>query len=307
MSQRSSSREAAAASPGMTTPSASSTSALPDCEVNERLPCLATRAPAPAATNAAAVEMLKVVTLPPPVPQVSTSGFPSFVGSRCIALRRARTAPTTSAAVSPRLLKPIRRADICTGVDSPRIICAKAASASSEERERRSARAWIARETGSVSAIGNSGSQDTRAKRALSNAATTCELEKAPRDRYVSGRDGGTADAPDSAVRRGGVRRVAAAEGGPHRAGGPRERARAPGRPKDTRDGCRTDRRRGARAGSGGRRRNTREVARDRLGARVECAAPYRYPCHRRLPHAAGLQPTPRRDGTHLLLSHRPR
>ena len=55
------------------TPSASSTSALPHCDVNERLPCLATRTPAPAASSAAAVEMLKVVTAPPPVPQVSTS------------------------------------------------------------------------------------------------------------------------------------------------------------------------------------------------------------------------------------------
>ncbi len=38
-----------------------------------RLPCLATRTPAPAATNAVAVEMLKVPLVSPPVPQVSTS------------------------------------------------------------------------------------------------------------------------------------------------------------------------------------------------------------------------------------------
>ena len=41
--------------------------------MNERLPCFATRTPAPAARSAAAVEMLNVVTAPPPVPQVSTS------------------------------------------------------------------------------------------------------------------------------------------------------------------------------------------------------------------------------------------
>src|SRR5438132_959796 len=49
-------------------PSASSTSALPDFDDTERLPCLATRAPAPAATNIAAVEMLNVCEASPPVP-----------------------------------------------------------------------------------------------------------------------------------------------------------------------------------------------------------------------------------------------
>ena len=44
----------------MLAPSASSTSALPDFDDTERLPCLATRAPAAAATNIDAVEMLNV-------------------------------------------------------------------------------------------------------------------------------------------------------------------------------------------------------------------------------------------------------
>ena len=57
----------------MSTPSASSTSALPLREVNDRLPCFAIGTPAPAATNAAAVEILNVVTVPPPVPAVSTN------------------------------------------------------------------------------------------------------------------------------------------------------------------------------------------------------------------------------------------
>ena len=57
----------------MSTPSASSTSALPLREVNDRLPCFAIVTPAPAATNAAAVEILNVVTVPPPVPAVSTN------------------------------------------------------------------------------------------------------------------------------------------------------------------------------------------------------------------------------------------
>ena len=53
------------------TPSASSRSAEPERLVLERLPCFATAQPAPAATSAAAVEMLKVEG-PPPVPAVST-------------------------------------------------------------------------------------------------------------------------------------------------------------------------------------------------------------------------------------------
>ncbi len=54
-------------------PSASSTSAEPHLDEIERLPCLATCTPAPAATNAAAVEMLNVPEASPPVPHVSTS------------------------------------------------------------------------------------------------------------------------------------------------------------------------------------------------------------------------------------------
>ena len=49
-------------------PSASSTSALPELDDTLRPPCFATRAPAAAATNIAAVEMLKVCALSPPVP-----------------------------------------------------------------------------------------------------------------------------------------------------------------------------------------------------------------------------------------------
>ena len=55
----------------MSMPSASSTSALPAAEETARLPCLATGTPAPATTNAVVVEMLKVCSPSPPVPQVS--------------------------------------------------------------------------------------------------------------------------------------------------------------------------------------------------------------------------------------------
>jgi len=62
------------------TPRASRTSALPHFVVNERLPCFAMRTPAPAATMAAAVEILKVAIAPPPVPHVSTSAIRVFSG-----------------------------------------------------------------------------------------------------------------------------------------------------------------------------------------------------------------------------------
>ena len=55
----------------MRAPSASSRSAEPDRLVAERLPCLATAQPAPAAIRAAVVETLNVLR-PPPVPAVSS-------------------------------------------------------------------------------------------------------------------------------------------------------------------------------------------------------------------------------------------
>src|SRR5688572_33321715 len=53
------------------TPNAVSRSALPDLLLAARLPCFATGSPAPAITNAAAVEMLKVLAGLEPVPAVS--------------------------------------------------------------------------------------------------------------------------------------------------------------------------------------------------------------------------------------------
>ena len=57
----------------MLMPSVSTTSAEPQSEETERLPCLATLSPAPATTKAVAVETLKVPEASPPVPQVSIS------------------------------------------------------------------------------------------------------------------------------------------------------------------------------------------------------------------------------------------
>src|SRR5436190_19693862 len=161
------SRSTRAASPAsrlIGTPSASSTSADPQRDVNERLPCLATEAPAPTATNAAAVEILKVGTRPPPVPQVSTRWSPAaWTGS--IASRRARAAPATSSAVSPLTRSPMSRAAICAGLASPRITLAKTAVVWRSVSERRLARAAIAsgsgeavERDGGASGIGISGS-----------------------------------------------------------------------------------------------------------------------------------------------------
>jgi hypothetical protein len=58
----------------MATPSSCSKSALPQRLDMARLPCLATGMPAPATTNAAVVEMLKVWAPSPPVPHVSMTG-----------------------------------------------------------------------------------------------------------------------------------------------------------------------------------------------------------------------------------------
>src|SRR5882672_8935374 len=66
----------------MFAPSASNTSALPDCEDTARLPCLATRPPAAAQTNMDAVEMLKVCAPSPPVPTMSTRLSGSFTVTR---------------------------------------------------------------------------------------------------------------------------------------------------------------------------------------------------------------------------------
>ena len=92
------------------TPRASSRSADPDFDVAERLPCLATAQPAPAAIKAAVVEMLNVLG-PPPVPAVSTrsSRFTLTCAER---FRIVRARPTSSATVSPLARSAIRKPPI---------------------------------------------------------------------------------------------------------------------------------------------------------------------------------------------------
>jgi hypothetical protein len=114
----------------MRTSSASRISALPHRDENERLPCLAMRTPAPAATRAAAVEMLNVVSVPPPVPHVSTSWSVSLAGTGTMARRSARTPPATTPGDSRRVLSATSSAAIWTGVALPSMTMENAASAS---------------------------------------------------------------------------------------------------------------------------------------------------------------------------------
>ena len=102
-------RSASAGVSARSRPRASNRSALPDRLETERLPCLATQAPAPAATRAAADEMLKVPVQSPPVPTVSTQ--PATRGViRLAAASRERTPPVISSTVSPLTRRPIRKA-----------------------------------------------------------------------------------------------------------------------------------------------------------------------------------------------------
>ena len=100
------------------TPSASSTSALPQSDEAARLPCLATRAPQAVATIAASVEMLKVPSASPPVPQVSSRSFPSTSSGVALA-RSALASPAISSAVSPLIRSAITKPAIWEGVASP--------------------------------------------------------------------------------------------------------------------------------------------------------------------------------------------
>jgi len=83
-----------------------STSAEPLRELTARFPCFATRAPAAAATIAAAVEMLNVFEPSPPVPHVSTmfAGIASpSVNTRVACRRIMRANPASSCTSTGRL------------------------------------------------------------------------------------------------------------------------------------------------------------------------------------------------------------
>src|SRR3954452_16579363 len=119
----------------MRTPSASSRSAEPDRPVAERLPCLATAQPWPAAISAAVVDTLKV-GLPPPVPAVSIrSSRPASTGVANARIVVAR--PTSSSTVSPLVRSATRIPDVSTSEALPAMISASTAAVCSALRSRR--------------------------------------------------------------------------------------------------------------------------------------------------------------------------
>src|SRR5262249_38357370 len=124
----------------ITTPNASRTSAEPHADDAARLPCFATRTPAPAATSAARVEMLTVPDRSPPVPHVSTTGPPgpssgmSTVWANCSIVR---ASAASSADVSPLARSATAKPAIWASVASPARIVAMACSASSGGRSSR--------------------------------------------------------------------------------------------------------------------------------------------------------------------------
>ena len=135
------------------TPRASTTSAEPHSEEDvrpdiDRLPCLATRRPAPATTKAVAVEMLKVPEASPPVPQVSISISRSVPVSAATSSARVRmrvtfsritcAKPISSSVASPFMRSAVRKAAICALVATPDMMASMAAAASRRVRSRRS-------------------------------------------------------------------------------------------------------------------------------------------------------------------------
>src|SRR5436190_1368578 len=124
----------------ITTPIASSTSAEPHADDAARLPCLATRTPAPATTRAARVEMLTVPERSPPVPHVSTTGPPGpSSGMSTVWANRSivRARAASSAAVSPLDRSATAKPAIWASVASPARIVAMACSACSAGRSSR--------------------------------------------------------------------------------------------------------------------------------------------------------------------------
>jgi hypothetical protein len=119
-----SSTHRATAGPGspIATPSASSTSAAPADELAARLPCFATRAPAPAATSADIVDRLTVLARSPPVPTTSSSGPATCTRSPTASI--ASTRPVCSAGVSPLARSSTANAASWDGDASPAMISA---------------------------------------------------------------------------------------------------------------------------------------------------------------------------------------
>ena len=101
------------------TPADSKTSALPDFDEIERLPCLATLPPAAATTNAEAVEILNNPSPSPPVPQVSTRYLLLLISTGVANERITFALAVISSIVSPFMDSPTKKAPICASVVCP--------------------------------------------------------------------------------------------------------------------------------------------------------------------------------------------
>jgi hypothetical protein len=158
---------------GTRAPSASSTSALPDADETERPMCLATRAPAAAATKAAQVDTLNVCETSPPVPQVSTRWRSSATRTGVANSRITCAAAAISPTVSRFTRRPITNPAICAGVSSPRISRRITASISSWSSSRWSTARWMASaiEIGFIAPPGAEHTQPGRRRRQLERRA----------------------------------------------------------------------------------------------------------------------------------------
>jgi len=96
------------------TPSSLSTSTLPELLVTPRLDCFATVRPAPAATNAAAVETLNVFASEEPVPAISSDVFCGRLTGMA-SERMTLAIPASSSPVSPLAVRAVNAAAICLG------------------------------------------------------------------------------------------------------------------------------------------------------------------------------------------------
>ena len=103
-------------------PICSMTSAAPLDEETERPPCLATFAPAAAATNIEIVEILKVLAPSPPVPTISTKSSAFSSGTLVANSRITLAAAVISETVSTLIRRPVRMAAICSGGTWPLMI-----------------------------------------------------------------------------------------------------------------------------------------------------------------------------------------
>src|SRR3954447_5913732 len=125
------------------TPSASSTSAEPLRPVAERLPCLATAHPCPAAISAAVVDTLNVGR-PPPVPAVSISSSSRSLATGVANARIVVARPTSSSIVSPLVRSATSTPAVSISDALPAMISASTSAVCSDVRSRRDISASIA-------------------------------------------------------------------------------------------------------------------------------------------------------------------